>query len=273
MQSVNCPRCGLINWAHDEECKRCHSSLAKAQAREDRVVETYSAPAAAAYAPQGPASPKSGMAIASMVLGILGCIPPLGLVLGIVAYRNAKNKPLEYGGHGFAIAGIILNAIGILLIPVFILMVAATAVPNLIAARSAANEASAISSLRTISSAEATWIQTWGNGKCGELADLGREGLIKKELASGTYNGYRFEVVFSREKGRLCDVYATPESTAAGSRSFLFSGDGDLHGADKKGRKAEMSDPVLNRDSDRPYSNDSRYSNDDLSSDEFSVRR
>ena len=52
-------------------------------------------------------------------------------------------------GDGMAIAGLVLGYIGFAAIP-FILIIAAIAIPNLLRARMAANEASAVGSLRTI---------------------------------------------------------------------------------------------------------------------------
>ena len=51
----------------------------------------------------------------------------------------------------------------LLIVVAVIGLIAAIAIPNLLASRRAANEASAISSLRTIGSAQATYRQTIGN--------------------------------------------------------------------------------------------------------------
>jgi hypothetical protein len=74
----------------------------------------------------------SGMAIASMVLSIIGILTacflvgvPLalvGMILGIVAVGQINKRPRELGGKGFAITGIIVGAIGFL--PVGALVIA-----------------------------------------------------------------------------------------------------------------------------------------------------
>ena len=56
------------------------------------------------------------------------------------------------------------SLIELLVVVIIIAIVAAIAIPNLLASRRAANEASAISSLRTIHSAQATYQATTGNG-------------------------------------------------------------------------------------------------------------
>ncbi|MFH8607998.1 DUF4190 domain-containing protein [Streptomyces sp. NPDC018029] len=67
----------------------------------------------------GPYSPYAkpqvnGFAIASLVCGLLCCVPAVGLVLGLVALAQIKKKGER--GKGMAIAGSILSAIGILLL-------------------------------------------------------------------------------------------------------------------------------------------------------------
>src|SRR5829696_291265 len=88
-----------------------------------------------------------------------------------------------------------------LLVVVIITIIAAIAIPNLLASRRSANEASAISSLRTIHSAQATYQATQGNNTdYGDLAALSAatspdpNGLIDTALASGSKSGYSFTV-------------------------------------------------------------------------------
>ena len=72
--------------------------------------------------PQGPqpyTQPKtSGMAIASLVCGILGiCIgltAPVGLILGIVAIRKINSSGGAIGGKGLAIGGLITSCVGMI---------------------------------------------------------------------------------------------------------------------------------------------------------------
>jgi hypothetical protein len=64
-----------------------------------------------------PPLPRKGLAIASLILGIIG-IPTLGMcfvggiagvVLGAVALNKTKVDPTHYTGKGLALAGIITN--------------------------------------------------------------------------------------------------------------------------------------------------------------------
>jgi len=88
-------------------------------------------PPAPAYASWGQpvyaAAPPKGLSVASMVIGLVSVVffwtflcPIVGLVLGIVGIRR------EPAGRGFAVAGLILNGV-LLLIPVVVLVFLLTA--------------------------------------------------------------------------------------------------------------------------------------------------
>src|SRR5436305_15182860 len=70
------------------------------------------------------------------------------------------------------------SLIELLIVVAIIGIIAAIAIPNLLASRRAANEGSAAQSLRTISSAEATYQSTAGGGSYGTIADLGTQCLV-----------------------------------------------------------------------------------------------
>jgi type IV pilus assembly protein PilA len=62
------------------------------------------------------------------------------------------------------------SLIELLIVVAIIGIVAAIAIPNLLASRRAANEGSAQSSLRTISTCQATYQATTGHGDYGDMA-------------------------------------------------------------------------------------------------------
>lgn len=67
-----------------------------------------------------PAVPKTnGLAIASLVTGIICCVPPLGLVLGLVALSQIRKR--GDAGKGMAVAGIVLSSLSVVLVLVGIL--------------------------------------------------------------------------------------------------------------------------------------------------------
>ena len=89
------------------------------------------------------------------------------------------------------------SLIELLIVVAIIGIIAAIAIPNLLASRRAANEASAQSTMRVLTSAEATYQSTVGAGNYGTLAQLNGENLIDATVAAaGTTakSGYLFAV-------------------------------------------------------------------------------
>ncbi|MGW6393537.1 DUF4190 domain-containing protein [Streptomyces sp. NPDC055103] len=58
----------------------------------------------------------NGLAIGSLVAGVVCCLPPLGLVLGLIALPQIKKR--DQSGKGLAVAGIILSVVSCLLLVV-----------------------------------------------------------------------------------------------------------------------------------------------------------
>lgn len=282
MQSVRCVQCGLLNWADAEACKRCGLSFSQSneftqtnepnfdstsdhtfnQSSQQNYQSTQQTPDprfyrsnSQTYANASSAKKRNGLAIASLIVGIIsfftfglllvGAIT--GVVLGILALNKAKSNPAVYGGHGLAIGGIVTSALSLLII-IPLGIITAIAIPNLLAARRAANEGAAIQSLRTLCAAEETFKSTTGAGSYGTLQELGAANIIDERLASGSKSGYAFSIKATRES---FEANATPlksdEVGRTGTRSFYVSSADDftLHGADKHGREADMYDPQL----------------------------
>jgi prepilin-type N-terminal cleavage/methylation domain-containing protein len=65
------------------------------------------------------------------------------------------------------------SLIELLIVVAIILIIAAIAIPNLLRSRIAANQASAVGSLRTLNTAEVTYATTYNTGYSGTLGDLG----------------------------------------------------------------------------------------------------
>jgi len=92
------------------------------------------------------------------------------------------------------------SLIELLIVVVIIGIIAAIAIPNLLAARRSANEGSAISALRTLHGAQMTYASTYGSGNYAgattatvlALTDLGTPGLVDSVLATGTKSNYNF---------------------------------------------------------------------------------
>jgi len=95
------------------------------------------------------------------------------------------------------------SLIELLIVIAIILVIAAIAIPSLLRSKIAANQASAIESLRVLGTSEVTYAAIYGNGYSTTLAALGpvpsgavatasAAGLIDDLLASGSKSGYEF---------------------------------------------------------------------------------
>lgn len=95
----------------------------------------------------------SGMAVASLVCGILGCsgiTAIVGLILGIIAQVKISKSNGQLSGSGFAIAGICLSAVmGLLAIP-FIAMVAGLTLPAFSKAKQRAQTINCVSQMKQL---------------------------------------------------------------------------------------------------------------------------
>lgn len=81
------------------------------------------------------------------------------------------------------------SLIELLIVVAIIGIIAAIAIPNLLASRRAANEGSAIATIRIISSSEHTYQSTAGAGSFGDLAALNSAKLIDDVIAGATISG------------------------------------------------------------------------------------
>ncbi len=126
------------------------------------------------------------------------------------------------------------SLIELLIVVTIIGIIASIALPNLLASRRAANEGSAQSSLRTISSCEATYLHANGSNNYADLTTLGIQTLTDTVLASGTKSGYQFVVNPVLGNPPQYWAYAVPTSTSGigqtGTRRFAISEDGVLRG-------------------------------------------
>jgi prepilin-type N-terminal cleavage/methylation domain-containing protein len=93
------------------------------------------------------------------------------------------------------------SLVELLIVVVIIGIIAAIAIPNLIASRRAANEGAAVSALRTLHGANMTFATTAGNGDFGgdaaspgvtSLSQLAAVGLIDATLGQATKSSYQF---------------------------------------------------------------------------------
>ena len=115
------------------------------------------------------------------------------------------------------------SLIELLIVVVIIGIIAAIAIPNLLAARRAANESSAIGTLRTITGAEATYLSSVGAGSSyADLAGLNTAALVDTSVSnSGTTpkSGYTFAATPTAASATAGATYL-----ATGAPALLGSG-------------------------------------------------
>ncbi len=196
-----CAMCGADNPNDGRFCAKCGSVLQgqRGMPPPGANFETLSGP----YA--GPTE-TSGKAIGSLICGLLFFFFPssiVAVILGHLSLSDIRKAGGRLTGRGLATAGLVLGYMGLSVIP--ILIVAAIAIPNLLRARTAANQASAIGSLRTIETAAIAYQDEFSNGYPPSLSALDGAGagaascdhaqLIDPGLASGQKSGYVFTYV------------------------------------------------------------------------------
>lgn len=115
--------------------------------------------------------------------------------------------------------------IELLIVVTIIGIIAAIAIPNLLSSRRAANEASAISGIRTISTTQASYQASVGAGfYAGSLTSLNNNGFIDAELASGLKSGYNYSTLASSSDPAsyiaTCKPAIDNGATRTGERQF-----------------------------------------------------
>jgi type IV pilus assembly protein PilA len=220
------------------------------------------------YPPQGQPyqqyqPPKTdGGAIASMVLGIASfvlCLSFLAgipaIILGHISRSKIRKNMGRLQGDGMALTGLILGYISLLFIPI----IAAIAIPNLLRARVSANEAAAAATVRSINTAQITYSTQYpDHGYAPDLATLGpgpsgscstgtaQSGCLLNNIVGASRctagqwcakTGYKFTVSAVCDSAGVCSNYvvtATPQvSGSTGRKSFCSTSDSVIRTSDR----------------------------------------
>jgi len=155
---------------------------------------------------------RSGLAIASLILGILGiavCLGPLTGVPAVICGHLAQSKIKRAGRHssGMVVAGLITGYISIAM-AVIMGMLAAVAIPNFVKARKASERYTCLAHLQMIQQAKETWALE--NRKTEDAVPT-RADLLEKNLISNSVNcpangRYEFNAV---KENPVCNVHGT----------------------------------------------------------------
>jgi type IV pilus assembly protein PilA len=150
------------------------------------------------------------------------------------------------------------SLIELLIVVAIILIIAAIAIPNLLRSRMAANEASAVGSIRTINTSAVTYSSTYPNdGYPPSLADMGGPAgacvaastqacLLDSVLASGTKSGYTFVWTGDGNTPSVgYSITATPVNVGTTGQRMFFSDQSGVIRYDPSGAGATVASPPL----------------------------
>jgi type IV pilus assembly protein PilA len=229
-----CEKCGAVAPDGSQFCNHCGHSFSSSV--QPPPVATAVPPPTQVVPPAADA-PTSGKALASMISGIFGLLfffPAIAaIILGHISRSEIRESNGRLRGGGMAVAGLVMGYGVFLLIP-FILILAAIAIPNLLRARIAANESSAVASIRKINTAERAYRAEFpAIGFACELNHLGGSSesqpsaenarFIDRRLSAGEKTGYRFSVenCENSEAEHKYQIVATPMArNTTGRRTF-----------------------------------------------------
>jgi prepilin-type N-terminal cleavage/methylation domain-containing protein len=142
------------------------------------------------------------------------------------------------------------SLIELLIVVAIILIIAAIAIPNLLRSKMAANEASAVGSLRTINTASVAYSTTYGtypqalsNLQTNGTASSTAADLIDTVLGSGTKSGYTFTYT-STTPFQSYTLTAAPVTVNVTGQRYFFTDQSGVIRANTAGAATSGSTPI-----------------------------
>jgi type IV pilus assembly protein PilA len=114
----------------------------------------------------------------------------------------------------------------LLIVVAIILIIATIAIPSLLRSRQAANESAAVANMRTLNTAEVTYLSS-GGGTYGQILDMVTAGLIDDTFITTTRAkaGYLYTMQFDTTTGQDYTLFANPASTNTGRYGYYSTPD------------------------------------------------
>jgi prepilin-type N-terminal cleavage/methylation domain-containing protein len=118
----------------------------------------------------------------------------------------------------------------LLIVVAIILIIATIAIPSLLRSRQSAQESSAVAQIRTINTAEVTYLSS-NQGSYGDIPSLITQGFLDNRF-TGSVSGYNFTLTAS---GSDYTVNANPSSTNSGRFGYYSAPDAVIRYATYQG--------------------------------------
>ena len=134
------------------------------------------------------------------------------------------------------------SLIELLIVVAVIGIISAIAVPNLLQSKMSGNEASAISTVRNLVSAELSYSVSTGAGSYGDMTALTNNQLVDSMVGSGTKDGYTFTVFPGSGTFAVNARPVTYQNT--GVRSFYSDESGVIRFTTANSRATSASEPL-----------------------------
>jgi len=142
------------------------------------------------------------------------------------------------------------SLIELLIVVAIILIIAAIAIPNLLRSKMAANEASAVGSLRTINTASVAYSTTYGNYpaalsdlQTGSSVSSTSADLIDTVLGSGTKSGYTFTYT-AGTGNQSYSLTAAPVTVNVTGQRYFYTDQSGVIRANSAGTADSASTPI-----------------------------